>query len=130
MTNSSHEVTEKRHTKNVDNVVCASSLPERAQGDRDQANPDRRGSDRRRAAVAQAGDLGRGEGGPGVRRKKGAIEGLYTATPEGAAVVCLDEMGPEAAKSVPGQAVIDPAPAAGRPAGRARQAADYGRRGK
>jgi transposase len=39
-------------------------------------------------------------------------------------------MGPESAKSFPGQEVIDPAPMAARPAGRARQAADYGRRGK
>jgi DDE superfamily endonuclease len=39
-------------------------------------------------------------------------------------------MGPEAAKSFPGTEVIDPAPKADRPAGRARQAADYGRRGK
>ena len=72
----------------------------------------------------------RAQGGPGLRRKKGAIEKLYTAPPDGAAVVCLDEMGPESAKSFPGTEVIDPAPAAGRPARRARQAADYGRRGK
>jgi transposase len=39
-------------------------------------------------------------------------------------------MGPEGAKSFPGTEVINPAPAAGRPAGRARQPADYGRRGK
>jgi hypothetical protein len=39
-------------------------------------------------------------------------------------------MGPEAAKSFPGTEVLDPAPAAGKPAGRARQEADYGRRGK
>src|SRR5690349_13335908 len=39
-------------------------------------------------------------------------------------------MGPEGAKGFPGAEVIDPAPAAGRPAQRARQAADYGRRGK
>lgn len=39
-------------------------------------------------------------------------------------------MGPEAAKSFPGTEVIDPAPKAGYPAGRAKQAADYGRRGK
>jgi hypothetical protein len=39
-------------------------------------------------------------------------------------------MGPEAAKSFPGTEVIDPVPKADRPAGRARQAADYGRRGK
>ena len=39
-------------------------------------------------------------------------------------------MGPEAAKSFPGTQVIDPAPKGGRPAGRAKQQADYGRRGK
>ena len=39
-------------------------------------------------------------------------------------------MGPEGAKSFPGTEVIDPAPRPGRPAGRAKQAADYGRRGK
>ena len=45
-------------------------------------------------------------------------------------MICLDEMGPEAAKSFPGRAVVRPAPAAGRPAGRATQEVDYGRRGK
>jgi transposase len=39
-------------------------------------------------------------------------------------------MGPDAAKSFPGTEVIDPAPKPGRPASRAEQAADYGRRGK
>jgi hypothetical protein len=39
-------------------------------------------------------------------------------------------MGPESAKSFPGTEVIDPAPEAGRPARRAKQRADYGRRGK
>lgn len=39
-------------------------------------------------------------------------------------------MGPEAAKSFPGTKVIDPIAKAARPAGRAKQAADYGRRGK
>ena len=73
--------------------------------------------------MAQAGDLVRAQGGPGVRRKKGAIERLYTSPPEGAVVVCLDEMGPESAKSFPGQEVT-------RAADRAKQAADYGRRGK
>ncbi|MGZ3637951.1 MAG: transposase, partial [Ktedonobacterales bacterium] len=48
-------------------------------------------------------------------------------------VVCLDEMGPEAAKSWPGQRLVMPTPTsqpAGRPAGRARQEIDYGRREK
>ena len=46
-------------------------------------------------------------------------------------MVCLDEMGPEAAKSWPGQRVVltDPTTAPQRrPAGRARQEIDYGRR--
>jgi transposase len=43
-------------------------------------------------------------------------------------VICLDEMGPVAAKSYPGQAAVRPAPEDG--AGRARQEVDYGRRGK
>lgn len=47
-------------------------------------------------------------------------------------MVCLDEMGPEAAKSWPGQRVVATAPAQepARPAGRARQEIDYGRREK
>jgi transposase len=43
--------------------------------------------------------------------------------------VCLDEMGPESAKSFPGQHLVPTRTAAGS-AGRATQAADYGRRGK
>ena len=39
-------------------------------------------------------------------------------------------MGPEAAKRFPGQQVVPAAPAADRPAGRAKQEVDYGRRGK
>jgi hypothetical protein len=45
-------------------------------------------------------------------------------------VICLDEMGPEAAKSFPGTDIVRAAPAEGRPAGRAKQEVDYGRRGK
>ncbi|HEX8996734.1 MAG TPA: transposase [Ktedonobacterales bacterium] len=46
--------------------------------------------------------------------------------------MCLDEMGPEAAKSWPGQRVVATAPhqQPSRPAGRARQEIDYGRREK
>ncbi len=45
--------------------------------------------------------------------------------------VCLDEMGPEGVKSFPGQRLVRPIPAdADHPAARARQEADYGRRGK
>jgi transposase len=63
--------------------------------------------------------------GPGLRRKKGALVRLYTEPPAGSVVVCLDELGPEAAKSFPGHRLIRGAAGA-----RARQEADYGRRGK
>ena len=58
--------------------------------------------------------------------KKGVIEQLYTAPPAGSVVVCLDEMGPQAAKSYPGQHLVKPAAPA---ADRAKQEIDYGRRG-
>jgi hypothetical protein len=48
-------------------------------------------------------------------------------------VLCLDEMGPEAAKSWPGQRLVVTAPGeepSARSAGRARQEIDYGRREK
>jgi hypothetical protein len=44
-------------------------------------------------------------------------------------MVCLDEMGPDAAKSNPGQQLVHP-PADQQPAERAKQEIDYGRRGK
>jgi transposase len=55
------------------------------------------------------------------------IEPLYTAPPEGSVAVCLDEMGPQSARSYPGRRVVKPA---GPKAQRARQEIDYGRRGK
>src|SRR3954454_23286488 len=58
--------------------------------------------------------------------KKGVIEQLYTAPPVGSVVVCLDEMGPQAAKSFPGQQLVKPAAPE---AERAKQEIDYGRRG-
>lgn len=51
------------------------------------------------------------------------IEQLYMHPPVGSWVVCLDEMGPESAKSYPGQQVVQVDE-------RARQEIDYGRRGK
>ncbi len=51
------------------------------------------------------------------------IEQLYTQPPDQSWVVCLDEMGPESAKSYLGQQVVAPPD-------RARQEIDYGRRGK
>ena len=56
----------------------------------------------------------------------GAIEQLYTAPPAGSVVICLDEMGPQKAKSHPGRQLVRPA---GPKAERARQEIDYGRRG-
>jgi transposase len=47
-------------------------------------------------------------------------------------VICLDQMGPESAKSFPGQQLVyaSPTPAQASPVERARQEIDYGRRGK
>ena len=54
---------------------------------------------------------------------------LYTDPPVHSVVLCLDEMGPESAKSIPGTRVVHVAPGmACRP--RARQEIDYGRRGR
>src|SRR4029079_15757067 len=64
---------------------------------------------------------------PGARGKRGVLESLCTAPPEGGVVVCLDEMGPQSAKSYPGRRVVKPA---GPKAQRAKQEIDYGRRGK
>lgn len=73
-------------------------------------------------------------GRPRIRRKKGGIAELYTTPPDGSAVVCLDEMGPESARSFRGQQAVrtEPRDDAGghTPAGRAKQEVDYGRRGK
>jgi transposase len=55
------------------------------------------------------------------------IERLYTAPPGGSVVVCLDEMGPQSARSYPGRRVVKPAAPK---AQRAKQEIDYGRRGK
>jgi len=65
----------------------------------------------------------------GLRGKKGAIVNLYTTPPQDSVVVCLDEMGPESAKSFRGPRLV-----AGDPSGprrpRATQEIDYGRRGR
>ena len=49
-------------------------------------------------------------------------------------MICLDQLGPESAKSFPGQQVVHAAPSGSResapPAERAKQEIDYGRRGK
>ena len=76
--------------------------------------------------MAARGDLVWRAGRPRVCPQKGAIEQLYTKAPAGSVVVCLDEMGPQASKSCPGQRLVRPA---GPRAGRARQGIDHGRRG-
>jgi hypothetical protein len=70
--------------------------------------------------------LVRRAGRSGLRQKKGVIEPLDTAPPSGSIVVCLDEMGPQTAKSYPGQQLVKPDPPN---AERAKQEIDSGRRG-
>lgn len=53
---------------------------------------------------------------------------LYTTPPVDSVVLCLDEMGPESAKSFPGQRLV-PVDPHGTRRGRATQEIDYGRRG-
>jgi len=53
---------------------------------------------------------------------------LYTTPPVDSLVVCLDEMGPESAKSFPGRRVVAADPSGARRP-RATQELDYGRRG-
>lgn len=54
---------------------------------------------------------------------------LYTTPPADSVVVCLDQMGPESAKSFPGHRVVRRDPD-GQRRPRARQEIDYGRRGR
>lgn len=60
------------------------------------------------------------------------MDTLYPHPPEQSAVMCLDQRGPVAAKSSPGQHLVGAEPAAEppAPAPRATQEIDYGRRGK
>jgi hypothetical protein len=58
--------------------------------------------------VAEAAHLA-GERRPGLRGQKGAIVRLYTAPPPDSTVVCVDELGPVAAKAYPGPAWADAA---------------------
>jgi transposase len=62
-----------------------------------------------------------------VRRKKGALETLRKERPAKSAILDIDERGPLAAKSSPGQEAVD---GQARPAQRAKQEIDYGRRAK
>jgi hypothetical protein len=76
--------------------------------------------------MAPRGNLVRRARRSGFCAKKGAIEQLYTAPPAGSVVLCVDEMGPQASQSYPGQQLVRPA---GPKAERATQEIDYGRRG-
>lgn len=58
--------------------------------------------------------------------EKGERRSLYTARPPQSLVLCLDEMGPESARSFPGWTLVDIAEHLG---ARAHKEADYGRRG-
>ena len=83
--------------------------------------------------MAAAGELVRRAGGPRLRRKKGAIERLYTEPPAGSAVLCLDEMGPTVPRCFPGHAPVRVEPGVEpdgtrRPAGRARREVESGER--
>jgi transposase len=62
---------------------------------------------------------------PDARQKKGAIERLRKEAPAHSAILDIDEMGPVSAKSYPGQEAIN---LTLRPAQRATQEIDYGRR--
>ena len=83
--------------------------------------------------MAAAGALVRRACRPRLRRKKGAIERLYTQPPEDAVVVCLDEMGPTVPKTFPGHEPVRAAPGVEpdgtpRPAGRAKREVETGHR--
>src|SRR6266540_129964 len=87
-------------------------VSQRGAGAADQAQPDQRAPGSRGVTLADRRDLVRRPGGSQLRRKKGAIVSLYTTPPPASVTLCLDQMGPESAKSFPGQQL------------------DYGRRGK
>ena len=69
--------------------------------------------------MEEEGEVVRREGGPGVCRKKGAIERLYAPPPADSVVLRVDEMGPLSARSYPGRELV-PRLEQGR-AGRAKQ---------
>jgi hypothetical protein len=64
---------------------------------------------------------------PQFAEKRGASVWLRLQTPAKSLILDIDEMGPVAAKSYPGRQLID---GTARPAERAKQELDYGRRGK
>ncbi len=69
----------------------------------------------------------RGTGASSFTLYEGAIAALRNNPPADSVVLDIDEMGPEAAKSYPGQEAVN---IQARPAQRAKQEIDYGRRAK
>jgi transposase len=70
-----------------------------------------------------------------VRRNKGALERLYTQPLRDGVIACLDEMGPQAPQSTPGQQLVQTKPGVEpdgtpRPAERAQQEVEIRRRGR
>ena len=94
-------------------------LPQRGEGRRHGTHQGRGDALERGPEVEEEGEVVRREGGPGVRRKKGAIERLYASPPADSVVLCVDEMGPLSARSYPGRELV-PRLEQGR-AGRAKQ---------
>ncbi len=66
---------------------------------------------------------------PAFAAKRGRSSPSTRQPPADSVVICLDEMGPESAKSFPGRRVVPSPIAAGRRRQRATQEIDYGRRG-
>ena len=109
-------------------------LPQRAEGDRRSSGAGSTRSCWPRGCGGGTRRPGSASGSTPTSPKKGAIEQLYTAPPEGSVVVCLDEMGPQVGQELPRPAAVRAEPQERRrrprPAGRAKQEIDYGRRGK
>lgn len=66
---------------------------------------------------------------PDFAEKKGAIVALYTAPPAGSVVICLDQLGPESAKTFKGTHIVSP-PRDEEQRRRVPVETDEGRRGK
>ena len=79
-------------------------LPQRAEGDPDQAEPDRRDPRWPRACGGGSRRPGSASGWTPTSPKKGGDRAaLHRPAARARVVVCLDEMGPQSAKSFPGQ---------------------------
>ena len=96
------------------------------EGHRHEAQPHERDPAGRRAEVAAAGDLVRGAGGPGVRRKRGRSSASTPPRPRAASSSASTRWGPKPPRaSRPARGRAGPSQGAAGQAG-----VDYGRRGK